>query len=109
MLNILLACGGGMSSSFVAKGIRKAAKARNIEVNVEAVSDNEVFSLVDDFDVLLIGPHISYRLPEFIERYDDGNRVVDVINQKDYAKLDGEAILIDLLQRDRIKQKEGEK
>lgn len=45
MKNILLVCGTGASSGFMAKNIRQAAKARNIEIGVKARSD----SVVEDY------------------------------------------------------------
>ena len=42
MKNILLVCGTGASSGFMAKNIRQAAKARNIEIGVKARSDSVV-------------------------------------------------------------------
>mgnify|MGYP000113885904 CR=1 FL=1 len=42
MKNVLLVCGTGASSGFMAKNIRNAAKARGVDVSVKARSDSEV-------------------------------------------------------------------
>ena len=60
MKNILLVCGTGASSGFMAKNIRQAAKARNIEIGVKARSDSVVEDYIEDIDLLLVGPHLLY-------------------------------------------------
>ena len=64
MKNILLVCGTGASSGFMAKNIRQAAKARNIEIGVKARSDSVVEDYIEDIDLLLVGPHLSYMLQD---------------------------------------------
>lgn len=39
MKNILLACGAGASSGFIAQKMRKAAQKQGLEVSIRAVSD----------------------------------------------------------------------
>ena len=59
MKNILLVCGTGASSGFMAKNIRQAAKVRNIEIGVKARSDSVVEDYIEDIDLLLVGPHLE--------------------------------------------------
>lgn len=47
MLHILLVCGTGASSGFMAKNIRKAAKEENLEINVKARSDSEIEEYIE--------------------------------------------------------------
>ena len=39
MLNILLSCGQGFSSGFIANSMRKAAKSKLVEATIKAVGD----------------------------------------------------------------------
>lgn len=59
-LNVLLVCGSGASSGFMAANIRKAASARGLDVSVVARSESEIESYIDDIDVLMAGPHLAY-------------------------------------------------
>lgn len=93
-----MSCGAGASSGFIAQSMRKAAKARGLECVIKAVADMELNNYVNEFDVLLIGPHIAYRLPELEKLTGDKNIKLAVIDQKKYAKLDGENVLNDALQ-----------
>jgi len=97
MYKILLACGAGASSGFVALSMRKSAKKLNIKAEIKAVSDIEIMNYVDDFDILLLGPHIKYKLAE-IEAELIGRPVkVLVMDKKRYGALDGAGILEDAL------------
>jgi Phosphotransferase system cellobiose-specific component IIB len=99
MINILLACGCGASSGFIAQSMRKAAKAKGIQAHIRAVSDTEVLGVIGDYDALLLGPHIGYRLTEFQKRFEKENKIIEVMDQRDYATLNGEAILEKILQK----------
>ena len=99
MINILLACGCGASSGFIAQSMRKAAKSEGIEAHIRAVSDTEVTSEISGYDVLLIGPHIAYRLPDFEKEYEGQNKIIGIINPKYYASMDGHAVLQDVFSK----------
>ncbi len=97
MYKILLACGSGCSSGFIASAMRKSAKKKKIEAEVKAVGDSEILSLAGQYDILMIGPHIRYRLEEFQKLLGPQNITVHVIDEKKYGALDGEGILEDAL------------
>lgn len=54
--NVLLVCGSGASSGFMAANIRKAAAARGLSITVNARSESTVEDYVDEIDCLMIGP-----------------------------------------------------
>ena len=58
MYKILLACGAGCSSGLVAQRMRKYAKRNNIEAQIRAVGDAEIINCVEDYDILMLGPHL---------------------------------------------------
>ena len=93
MIRILLACGIGASTGFMAASMRKAAKAQKLDVSVHAVSKSQVSEYADKIDVLLLGPHFSAEVPEYEEMLKDYNVKVASIDLDLYASLDGEGIL----------------
>lgn len=97
MIKILLACGSGASSGFIAQSMRKAAKSTCVEAEIKAVSDIEILNYLDEVDLLMIGPHIKHRLPEFEEAAKGKNVIISVIDQRKYAMLDGASVLKDAL------------
>lgn len=92
-IRILLSCGAGMSSGFLAQKMRQVAKKKGLDVKVEAKSESEVASYLPNIDVLLLGPHYASQLQEFTKMAQPYHAVVDVIDKDAYASLDGEAVL----------------
>lgn len=95
MKRILVVCGAGASSGFMAKNIRQELKKRNLteEYSFLARSDAELEEYIDEIDMLLLGPHLKY-MYESMKQYCQGYRVpVYVIDQKAYGMLDGGAII----------------
>lgn len=97
-LRVLLVCGSGASSGFMATNIRKAAAERGVDLGLVARGESEIENYVDEIDVLMVGPHLAYILDE-IEEYVGGNPVT-VIQMKPeyYATLDGDKALDHLLE-----------
>lgn len=93
MLRILLACGIGASTGFMAANMRKVAKKQKLDVEIHAVSKSQVIEYADKIDVLLLGPHFSSEVPKYREELKNNNVIVSSINPEYYASLDGEKIL----------------
>ncbi|MGL5687068.1 MAG: PTS sugar transporter subunit IIB [Vagococcus fluvialis] len=90
MKNVLLICGGGASSGFMAANMRKAAKKQQLELNIQARSESELEDHLDTTDILLIGPHLSYMEDDIKSQLGDRNIKVAVIPQIIYGPLDGQ-------------------
>ena len=96
-LNVLLVCGSGASSGFMAANMRKAAKEREIDITVTARSEAEIENYIDEIDALMIGPHLAYLLDE-IDEILQGTQVKAVLMKPEYyATLDGNKALDHLL------------
>ena len=51
MVHILLACGIGASTGFMAASMRKVAKQKGLDVKVSAVSKSQVMEYADKIDL----------------------------------------------------------
>lgn len=98
MIRILLACGIGASTGFMAANMRKIAKQNGMDVKVNAVSKSQVMEYADKIDVLLLGPHFSSEVPKYQAMLKDHHVKVMAIDSDYYASLDGEGILEDALE-----------
>lgn len=98
MVHILLACGIGASTGFMAASMRKVAKQKGLDVKVSAVSKSQVMEYADKIDLLLLGPHFSQEVPSYREMLKDHNVLVTSIDPDYYACLDGESILDDAIE-----------
>jgi cellobiose PTS system EIIB component len=96
-IRILLACGSGASSGFMASNIRKAATKRGLEVRVTARSEAEIENYINEIDCLMIGPHLAY-LEEDVSKIIQGKNIKVALMKPDYyATLDGEKALDHIL------------
>jgi PTS system cellobiose-specific IIB component len=92
-VNILLVCGGGTSSGFMASSIRKAAAKQGITMTVTARSETEIEEYADEVNCILVGPHLSYLFDDLKEQYKDRNIKIAITQKSYYSTLDGEAAL----------------
>lgn len=90
MINVLLVCGGGASSGFLAQSMRKSAKKKGLQMDVIARSETEITAYKDDKDVLLVGPHLEYLLDDINEKVSGSDIKVAIIDRDIYASLDGD-------------------
>jgi cellobiose PTS system EIIB component len=96
-LNVLLVCGSGASSGFMAANIRKAAAAKGVEITVSAKSESEIENYIDEIDCLMVGPHLAYLLDEVEELIGGRNIQVARMKPEYYATLNGEMALEHIL------------
>lgn len=93
MTNIVLFCSAGMSTSMLIGKMEKAAKARGIEVTVNAYPEAQVAKYVPGADVVLLGPQIRYALQRIKKICDEKGVPLDVIAPQDYGMMNGEKVL----------------
>lgn len=96
-LRVLLVCGSGASSGFMAANIRKAAKERTLDINVTARSEAEIENYIDEIDALMIGPHLAYLLDEIDEIIHGAPVKAILMKPEYYSTLDGNKALDHLL------------
>ena len=63
MRTVLIVCGAGASSTFLASRMRSIAATRGLDLVIAASSDAELRPRLHTTDVLLIGPHLETAFP----------------------------------------------
>ena len=92
MVRILLCCAAGMSTSLLVTKMEAYCASQGIEAKIWAVSEKTVDNEAGNFDCLLVGPQIRYRLKALQKQY--GSVVpVDMIPMAQYGRMDGEAVV----------------
>ena len=93
-MKILLMCGAGASSGFMAQAMRKAAAEQGRDdIEIIARSDAEMMSNLEGTDVILMGPHLVYKEASIRESLEPYNIPLAFINKEAYGKIDGKATL----------------
>ena len=95
-MNILLVCAAGMSTSLLVNRMNDAAKAKGIELNIEAHPVGSIDSYGEQADVILLGPQVRYELQNVQKSYPD--KPVEVIQMQDYGMMNGAKVLDRALQ-----------
>ncbi|ETA81277.1 PTS sugar transporter subunit IIB [Youngiibacter fragilis] len=94
MLNILLICSAGMSTSLLVTKMEKYAAEKNFEAKIWAVSTDAVDRNLSKADVALIGPQIRFQLGDMKEKGEKLNIPVEVIDSVDYGMCNGPKVLV---------------
>ncbi|WP_213813862.1 PTS sugar transporter subunit IIB [Glaciihabitans sp. dw_435] len=68
MTTILIICGAGASSTFLASRMRALATSRGIPLTIQAASDDELDARLPSTDVLLVGAHLAGDFDSIVER-----------------------------------------
>ncbi|QIK69069.1 PTS sugar transporter subunit IIB [Erysipelothrix sp. HDW6C] len=97
-LRILLVCGSGASSGFMAANMRKAAASKGLDASITARSESEIENYIDEIDVLMVGPHLAYILDEVDSYIGDAPVKVILMRPEYYATLDGARAIDHLMQ-----------
>jgi PTS system cellobiose-specific IIB component len=61
-MRILVVCGAGASSTFVAQRVRHAAHARGRDISAIAGTEQSLPIDLDAADVVLVGPHLQHAI-----------------------------------------------
>lgn len=97
MKKILFICSAGMSTSLLVAKTLQAAKARGLELDITAMSEAEAKNHMDGCDVILLGPQVRFLLANVKKSVGDRNIAVDVIDMVNYGRMNGEAVLDQIL------------
>lgn len=92
MINILLVCSAGMSTSMLVKKMQDSAAAKGIEATIWAVGDAESQGEIKKADIVLLGPQVRYLEKKMKERVNN-EKSVAVIDMMVYGTMNGEKAL----------------
>ena len=71
MHRVLVVCGAGASSTFLAHRLRAAARGRGIDITVAASSTEGLAQRLGEVDVLLVGSHLAAQFDELTRLADE--------------------------------------
>lgn len=89
-MKVLLVCSAGMSTSLLMNSMRKVAEPDDA---ITAVPYTEMDDVVADYDVVLLGPQIRFRLREAADKLSSSSTPVDVIDMRAYGTMDGPTVM----------------
>lgn len=92
-MNILLCCGAGMSSGFIAKKVRAAAKKDGVaDCTCNAQAESTIGASLPVVDIVCLGPHLKPKYEAIKSQCDQYGTKCMVIPAEIYSTIDGEAL-----------------
>lgn len=89
-MNILLVCAAGMSTSLLINDMKHYADENT---KIKAIAFSELEEFIKDYDVILIGPQLRFKLNKISEIAGRYNKNFDVIDAIDYGRINGDRVL----------------
>lgn len=95
MIKIRLCCVTGMLSSQLVTKIKDAAKLRQIEIDIDSLAISTVKEDInkEHIDIILLGPHMEYKLKQIKNLCDQYKIALGMITTQDYGFMNGDSIL----------------
>lgn len=92
-MRILVICGAGASSTFVAMRLRHAAQDAGLAVQALAGTVESLAVDLDSTDILLVAPHLARELPDLRQLANDRGVRVILLPDDVFSDLDGSRTL----------------
>lgn len=89
-MKILLACSAGMSTSLLVNNMKKIADPSDV---IEARPVRTIPDILDDWDVLLLGPQVRYLEKDYKPLCEQKGKGFGVIPMQIYGRMDGKACM----------------
>ncbi|MBD7957259.1 PTS sugar transporter [Microbacterium sp. Sa4CUA7] len=88
-MRILVVCGAGASSTFVAQRVRRAASDHGLPYAAFAGTEQSLPSDLDAADVVLVGPHLAHALERIQHEADRRGTAVVLLPADIFSDRDG--------------------
>lgn len=98
MKKIMFLCSAGMSTSMLVNKVKEAAAGNDYECEIFATGEADAKNHYDDIDVILLGPQVRFLLSKVKKAVEGKNVKVEVIDTTNYGRMDGEAVLKQIMQ-----------
>ncbi|MDR1034272.1 MAG: PTS sugar transporter subunit IIB [Bifidobacteriaceae bacterium] len=96
MVNILLVCSAGMSTSALVKNMQDTAAQKGIDAKIWAVGGADAESASKEADVVMLGPQVRYLLDK-VKGLVNNEKPVTVIDMMTYGQMNGAKVLDEAL------------
>ena len=90
MVNIILVCEHGASTSMLTDRMKDAAKQLGVD---NAYPYTKLDELIDGADIVLLGPQVRFKKKTFDAKYAEKGVEFMVIDTVDYGMMNGEKVL----------------
>lgn len=95
VIEIMLVCSAGMSTSILVKAMNKEIEAQGIHAHVFAKPSTEAMEYLEthEVSVILLGPHVRFFEESYREELANKEIPIATIAPRDYGTMDGQKVL----------------
>ena len=93
MVNIILVCEHGASTSMLTDRMKDAAKQLGVDAVITAYPYPKMAELIDAADIVQLGPQVRFKKKTFDAKYAEKGVEFMVIDTVDYGMMNGEKVL----------------
>lgn len=93
MKKIFLCCAAGMSTSMLVERMKQSAASRDIAVEITAVPVSEFGQIIEEADVILLGPQVKFQLQSLSTAAAPHGVPVAAIDMMQYGSMQGDKVL----------------
>lgn len=98
MINVLLVCTAGISTSLLLKKIELVAQERKIDMTIKAIGEAESQKENLTTDVMLLGPQVRY-LERAIKKINEKSPMqIAAVDESAYSNVDGDKVVDQILE-----------
>lgn len=91
-MNILLICAGGLSTSLLVTKMKDYATSVGEVPVIEAHPANNLARLIDQFDIVMLGPQIAHKYDAIKKEFSELNKPIVMIEAMDYGLCRGKEV-----------------
>lgn len=102
-MHVIICCSSGMSSSLLARKLEKVVEAKGLNLKVSTMDIDLVRRNFKEADLILLGPHIKYKLEE-VRSMCGGWPRAELIDTKIYQTFNGEMLAAQILSYELVKE-----
>ncbi|MGL5977648.1 MAG: hypothetical protein ACRCZJ_01440 [Erysipelotrichaceae bacterium] len=95
MMKVTLLCAAGMTTSLLVVKLRHVALSKHIDLQIQAMGQGRVQETCSS-DVVLLGPHIHYLLPDVYKAHKNLNTAIALMDKTAFATMNAEVILMQI-------------
>ena len=88
-MRILLMCAGGWSTGLLVEDMKKYASE---EDEINAIGYDAFEKNIDNYDIFLVGPQMSYKFKEIEKKAKEYGKVAGKIDSVAYGRIQGEKV-----------------
>lgn len=93
MINILLCCSAGISTSLFVQQTKEYASKNNIDINIKAIPFSNINGHLESADIIVLAPQIRFQKEKTQELT---SKPVYVVDMRDYGTMNVEKILAEI-------------